>query len=103
MGTRRRTSRVATSSNHVDLTNSMPTRDQAVPIRYLSPSDPMPASTTVGSHMDHPWTLTPHQALGHFHVDSTTGLSLSQVAKHTEIYGANGAYPLISICYAKEN
>lgn len=40
--------------------------------------------------MDHPWTLTPHQILGHFQVDPTTGLSRSQVAKHTEIYGANG-------------
>lgn len=42
--------------------------------------------------MDHPWTLTPHQILGHFQVDPTTGLSRSQVAKHKEIHGPNGAH-----------
>jgi len=104
----RRTSRAATSGTSTGLTNSMSTRDPAVPIRvdveptgYLSPSDPVSVSTTVGSRMDYPWTLTPHQVLGHFHVDPTTGLSLSQVTKHTETYGVNGAYS--PLCYTNEN
>ena len=43
--------------------------------------------------MDHPWALTPHQVLSHFQVDPTTGLSRSQVTKHTKIHGTNGTYP----------
>ncbi|KAF9646864.1 calcium ATPase [Thelephora ganbajun] len=39
--------------------------------------------------MDHPWTLTPQQILSHFQVDPTTGLSRSQVEKHTKIHGVN--------------
>ena len=64
---------------------------------YLNPSGPVSANATVGFRMDYPWTLTPHQVLGHFQVDPTTGLSRSQVAKHTEIYGANGTHSFVSI------
>lgn len=60
---------------------------------HLNPSHPVPANTTIGSRMDRPWTLTPHQILVHFQVDSTTGLSRSQIAKYKEIHGPNGAHP----------
>ena len=70
---------------------------------YLNPPDSVSANTTAGSRMDHPWALEPHQILGHFQVDPTTGLSRYQVEKHTETYGANGSCPLISIYDTKEN
>ncbi|KAG6888489.1 hypothetical protein C0995_007915 [Termitomyces sp. Mi166 len=39
--------------------------------------------------MDTPWTHSTEEILQHFGVDTSTGLSPGQVAKHAEIYGRN--------------